>query len=351
MVLILVHEFGHFIVAKAFGIRVDEFGIGFPPRLLAFKKGETTYTINALLFGGFVRIFGENPGEGKSDPRSFSTKSRWAQATVLMAGITFNFLFAWLALSAGYMIGMPISADHAGFGTVTGIHTTIVDVQAGSPADKAGVKPEDVIEQVKTGTATLLVGSNADAVQEFILAHQDESILLTVMRNGQEKTLLAKPIEGITPGYKAIGIALGDIGILQLPPHLALLQGGMLSWKMTTSIANGLLGLMSNLVRGTGSWDGVLGPIGIAGMGATAVAHGAIATIILASLISINLAIINLLPIPGLDGGRLLIVIVEGIIKKPLGERFSTWITLAGFTLLIGLMLAVSVHDIFGLVR
>ena len=116
--LILAHEFGHFSVAKLFGIKVEEFGIGFPPRLLKIKKGETLYSLNLLFFGGFVKIYGEDANEGATDPRSFAHKPRLVQAAVIVAGVVMNLLFAWLALSVGYMVGLPTSAEHEGFGTV-----------------------------------------------------------------------------------------------------------------------------------------------------------------------------------------------------------------------------------------
>ncbi|MDO8548152.1 MAG: site-2 protease family protein, partial [bacterium] len=146
VLLILVHEFGHFVVAKFFGIKVHEFGIFFPPRIFSKKFGETEYSLNWLPFGGFVKIFGENYDEGKddpsrqgaaeADPRSFVNKSRWQQAAVILAGIVFNLLFAWLALTVGYMVGLPTSAEHRGFGLVQGATPTVIAVLPDSPAQK-----------------------------------------------------------------------------------------------------------------------------------------------------------------------------------------------------------------------
>src|SRR6185312_4731937 len=143
VVLIIVHEFGHFIVAKLFRIRVDEFGIFFPPRLFAKKFGETEYSFNLLPLGGFVRIFGENYDEGADEPRSFVRKARYKQALVLLAGIAFNLLFAWLVLSVGYMVGMPTPVDHIGFGQVTNTEVLVSNVIPNSPAEKAGLVPGD----------------------------------------------------------------------------------------------------------------------------------------------------------------------------------------------------------------
>lgn len=350
VLLILVHEFGHFIVAKAFGIRVDEFGIFFPPRLFARRWGETEYSLNALPFGGFVKIFGERVEDGATDPRSLLHKSRWTQAAVIVAGVFFNFLFAWLALSAAYMVGIPTSAQHFGVGEVRDVHTTITAVLPNSPAERAGVMAGDQVEVARTGLAELPAGANANELQQFILEHQDESVVLSVLRNKEEKTFLAKPTEGLIPGHKALGISLDDIGVLQLPPHLALVQGAILGEQMTVAIMGGLWGLVSQLFHGATDLAGVAGPIGIAGIGATAVQQGFVSTILLMSLISINLAIINLLPIPGLDGGRLLFIAIEAVIRRPINERLATSLTIASFALLITLMLVVSYNDVIRLI-
>ncbi|MEI6863891.1 MAG: site-2 protease family protein [Candidatus Adlerbacteria bacterium] len=381
--LILVHEFGHFIIAKAFGIRVDEFGIFFPPRIFAIKWRGTEYSLNWLPFGGFVKIFGENgeqtdvgtsieggapQGDGPrteqfpskeivyptpvaSPVDSFVHKPRPVQAAVIVAGIVFNLAFAWLILSAGYMVGIPTSADHKGFGVVQNAHATIVDVLPGSPADKAGLKAGDVVETVITGTASLQAGATAEDVQQFIAAHQDESIGLTVGRGSAEISVIAVPVGGIAEGHKALGVALGDVGVLKLSLFPALGQGALLAKEITISTAAGLLGFFAQIFHGTADFAGVSGPIGIAGMGSTAVQEGIIATIILTALISINLAIINLLPIPGLDGGRLLFIVIEAITRRPISPRFTLAFTLAGFGLLILLMVVVSYHDVLNLVR
>ncbi|MEI7720275.1 MAG: site-2 protease family protein [bacterium] len=384
IVLILVHEFGHFIAAKAFGIRVDEFGIFFPPRLFAKKFGETVYSFNLLPVGGFVKIFGENgdtdaaaeflpkrssdlPQSSSDDFRarpfspethasaSFSRRSRPVQATVIVAGIVFNILFAWLALSVGYMVGMQTSQDHQGFGRVSGVQTTIVAVVPGSPAEKVGLKAEDVIVKIQTGTAQLQ-GGDGSAVQAFIVAHQDESMVLSVSRNKTEQTFLAKPaflsgLSGVTTDHKAVGIELDDIGLLKLNPALALAQGALLTEQMTAGTATGLAGFLYSLATGGAHWGSVSGPIGIASVGSSAVRSGFTATIFLMALISINLAVINLVPIPGLDGGRFLFIVIEAIIHRPISEKIATRFTLVGFALLAALMLVVSFHDILKLVH
>lgn len=353
--LIVVHELGHFSVAKFFGIKVEEFGIGFPPRLLSFKKGETVYSLNLLFFGGFVKIFGEDAQEGAEDPRSFAHKHRAIQGAVIVAGIVMNLLFAWLALSAGYIHGLPTSVDHEGFGIVQGAKVTVVAVVPNSPAQEVGILPEDTIEVLETGTAkldvrTLNTNMQAEVVRNFIADHGEESIVLTVVRAGDEKTFLAKPTAGVIDGRKAIGVQLDDVGILKLSPPLALLEGAILGYHMTLSTAQGLGTFFSQIARGAADFNTVAGPIGIAGIGANAVHDGFGAAVVLTALISINLALINVLPIPGLDGGRLLIIVIEGVIRRPISPRITTAITIAGFAALIFLMIVVSYHDIARLI-
>lgn len=356
--LIWVHELGHFSVAKLFKIRVDEFAIGFPPRLFRVRYGETDYTLNLLLVGGFVRIHGENPSDlapGEQDPRALTSKNRGIQAAVMLAGIAFNLIFAWLALSAGYMAGLPTAASDKALGPITAPQVVISAVLPQSPGERAGFKPGDIIERLETGTtvldlATLSTNKQADAVQAFIGAHQDESFVVTIERNGEERTLLAKPVAGLAEGRKVIGIEFGDIGILQLPVHLALAQGAVAFKDLTIATAQGLGSFLGSLVVGSADFSQVSGPIGIAGVGQNAVKEGFSTAAVIAALISINLALINLLPIPGLDGGRLLVIIIEAIIRRPVAPRVTNALMLVGLAAIVLLMIVVSINDIARLV-
>jgi regulator of sigma E protease len=348
--LIIVHEFGHFIVAKLSKIRVDEFGIFFPPRIASIKKGETEYTLNALPFGGFVKIFGENPSEGAHDPRSFSRKPRIIQAAVVVAGVVGNLLAAWLLLSAGYVHGMPTSTAHAGFGEVQNPQTMVVEILPNSPAYIAGLAPKDVIVRIENGMQQLESGASAEEITEFITSHPEESVVVTVLRDDIEQTFLAKPAEGLVPGKKVIGMRLADVGTLQLPVHLALLQGAVLTYDIAVQTAQGLGGFVSNIFRGAADFSTVAGPIGIVAYGSSYIAEGFVSTILIAASLSVALAIFNLLPIPGLDGGRLLFIVIEGVSGRTISQKLSLRLTIAGFALLITLMLVVSYHDIARLV-
>lgn len=346
--LIWVHELGHFSAAKFFGIRVDEFAIGFPPRLLRVQWGETAYTFNLLLLGGFVKIHGEDPGAAGSDPCSMANKSRTIQAIVIVAGIVMNLLFGWLALSAGYMAGTPVGGDYAGAGEVRNKAVTIVYVMPNSPAARAGVATGDTIVRVVSGSGEVVpaVGKRGEDVQQFISAHQDESLIFITARKGVESSVLVKPEEGLVEGKKAVGIVMDDVGILQLPPHLALVQGASATYDLTITTAHGLFGFLGQVLRGAAQWSDVSGPVGIVGVGSSAVREGFAAAAGITALISINLAIINLLPIPGLDGGRLLIIAIEGTLRRALSPRVINRLSLTGLALVILLMLVVTYHDV-----
>ena len=348
--LIWVHELGHFVAAKLFGIRVDEFAVGFPPRLLRVRLGETDYTFNLLLVGGFVRIHGEDPGTAARDKHSMANKPRLVQAAVIVAGVVMNVLFGWLALSAGYMAGAQMVPGTAAFGEVRDAQATITQVLPGSPAQKVGLAAGDKIESLQTGAQPVKQIQSAEQATGYIAEHQNESLVVTVLRNDEERVFVAKPAEGFAPGKKALGISMADVGVLQLPPHLALLQGAVSAKDMTVSTAQGLGMFLSSIARGVADWGSVAGPVGIAGAGGAAVQEGFAAAVFITALISINLAIINLVPIPGLDGGRLLIIIIEAVIRRPVSPRVVNSLSLAGFALIILLMVVVTYHDIARLV-
>ncbi len=357
VVLVWVHELGHFSAAKLFGIRVDEFAIGFPPRLFTLQWGETRYSFNLLLIGGYVSIHGENgqeKGEAK-DPRAFTSKPRPVQAAVIVAGILFNVVFAWMVLAGGFMAGLQMGADHQGFGQVTNARPTIVGVMPGSPAEAAGIKPGDVVEQIHTATdsfdlRTLSTDRQAGMVHDFLVAHESQSVGLVVDRGGEEKDFIVKAKEGIVDGRKVLGIELDDVGVLRLPPHLAVLQAGLVAKNILWAEASGLGNLVKGLFVGGADLTQVSGPVGIVSIGSQLVSQGFSSTVTIIALISLNLALINIVPIPGLDGGRLLFIAIESVIRRPINQRWATGFTILGFATLLLLMLLVSVNDIVKLV-
>ncbi|MDP3734942.1 MAG: site-2 protease family protein [bacterium] len=361
-VLILVHEFGHFLLAKQAGIRVDEFGLGFPPRLFGRRKGETMYSINAIPFGGFVKIFGEDPSEearnGPDAARSFINRPRATQAAVLGAGVVFNLLFAWLLLTAAFTSGMPASVGFAEGLPVTNERVIITSVLPGSSAERAGLESGDIIRAVDAKDG--VVGAvSVEAIQQFIAARGGEPLLLTYERDGAVEQASVTPavlaFETLEASGAAarpvIGITMDMIGEVALPLHLAAVASGRLSFELPGRIAVGLGELIAGAIRGTADFSEVAGPVGIVGLVGEAAQFGFVSLLSFTAFISLNLAVINLLPFPALDGGRLLFVGIEALKRSPISPRIANTANTVGFVLLILLMLAVTYNDVVRLLH
>src|SRR3989344_316565 len=243
-VLILVHEFGHFIIAKLSGIRVDEFGLGFPPKIFSFKYGETKYSLNLIPFGGFVKIFGEDPNEesirGKDSKRSFVKKSKWIQVAVLIAGVSFNVIFAWLLISVGYMSGLPSSVGEFNAGVVRDAHVVVTSVQPNSPALESGLKSGDALLFMESQRGDVIQNFSVEDVQQFIGSHGDEEITILYKRGNDTATIKVRPSYELLPGKPAIGIAMDYIGFAKLPFFRAFYEGAKLTIGLTKAVAVGL---------------------------------------------------------------------------------------------------------------
>ncbi len=354
--LVLVHEFGHFITAKKSGIRVDEFAFGFPPRLFSKKKGETTYAFNALPLGGYVKIFGENPDDesisGPDASRSFVNKPARVQAMVLFAGIFFNLLLAWLLFSVGFISGMPSALD-SGYDNkyIDNAALTITSVSKGTPAEQAGLKIGDKISAVtivgeKDGG---LVTPEVDVFQKFIAAHDTVPLEIDVVRGTEHTVIPVTPAQNVIPDDKekaAIGISMGMIGTLKLPVHKAIWEGLTMTARVTGATAASLYHLIKDAVTGHGSLSSITGPVGIVGVVGDAAHFGFVYLLSFTALISINLAVINFIPFPALDGGRLLFLLIEKIKGSRITPKIANAFNSVGFALLIILMLVVTYHDI-----
>lgn len=358
-VLILSHEFGHFIVAKKLGIRVDEFGLGFPPRAWSIRKGETEYSLNWIPFGGFVKIFGENPDDdsisGPDASRSIVNKSRWVQAAVLVAGVSFNIILAWFLLSIGYISGLPSSTEMVPAGIeVKQARLLVTSVLPGSPAEKAGIKVKDQLLYLFDGK-TRIDKLEVRDVQEFFAGHGNQEVKVGVNRSsnpfsdipGEQLEFKVTPIEGVVPGKAGVGISLDKIGIVSLPIHLAFWEGGKLTYNLTKETILSLIKLIKGLFSSRESTLGaVIGPIGLIGLVGDARGLGLAYLLSFTAFISINLAVINLVPFPALDGGRLLFLAIEGIRRKRFNPKVINMVNTIGFLILIGFMLAVTYGDI-----
>jgi len=354
LVLVVSHEFGHFIVAKKFGIRVDEFSFGFPPKIFGKKIGETTYNLNALPVGGYVKIYGEDGDEesmkGPDQKRSFISKPRYVQAAVLFAGVVMNFLVAWLLLSVGFASGLPSSVSAVPDGSkVINPNLTVTSVMNDSPAKIAGIKIGDKIlslETKKDSTKLLSSVFGPESVQTFIKNNQGEEIRISLERGNEKKEIIVIPqkIEGAQEAI--IGISMDTIGRLKLPVHLAIWEGLKLSGSIFVQTVVGFYDLIHDALIGQGSMSNITGPIGIVGVVGDAAEFGFIYLLSFTALISINLAVINLVPFPALDGGRLLFLLIEKIKGSRIKPSVAGWVNTAGFGILIFLMIVITYNDI-----
>ncbi len=354
--LILVHEFGHFSFAKMFGIRVDEFGLGFPPEIKSFQKGETKYAINFLPLGGYVKIFGEtiddDSSSGPDSSRSFVNKSKWVQAAVLVAGIFFNILFAFVLFTIGSLSGLPASTDTYADTSIKNIHLSLTEIKPKSPAEKAGLHVGDILLSVQSGAVTLTGNQlTPDAAQQLIGGSAGQSIKISYSDNGQKKDVTLQTASGIVEGKPAVGIAMSLIGT---EPRLSFLKaiwrGAKLTGITLKEVVLGLYQFFSQIFLGHADMSQVSGFVGIAGMVGDASRFGFAYLLSFAALISLNLAVINLIPFPALDGGRLLFILIEAVKGSPIKARTANIANSVGFALLIALMIVVTYHDIAKLI-
>jgi len=254
VVLILVHEFGHLVVAKLTGIRVDEFSIGFfRPKLFSKKIGETEYSFRPLLLGGYVKIFGEDPDQesmfGPDKERSFVNKPKWVQAAVLVAGVGFNILLAWFIFSFVFMIGMPTVVSNEERGSVTDPKLVIIDVLPESPAGLVGFKNGDELLQLIAEEESTYIES-AEEVIAFISSHPGEEITISHKRGEDILETSVVPRGNLIPSdpeRAAIGISMGIVGTQQLLPHRALWEGGKFTISMLGLVGAALGGFFASI--------------------------------------------------------------------------------------------------------
>jgi regulator of sigma E protease len=344
--LIFVHELGHFVVAKRAGMKVEEFGFGFPPRLFGIKKGETVYSLNLIPLGGFVKVLGEDPGaEGEDDPRSFSRQGFWPRLLVLLAGVLMNFVFAWfLFFLAFWVIGSPIEVG-PGSSVPPGVKLSqeqlaIISVLPDTPAQEAGFRPGDAIVSVD-GTAFSDIGELID----YNTSHAGSEVVYVLRRGGEELTRTVVPRVDYPEGSGPVGFAPALLAIGKFP-FLAAIPASVVSLFERTGAILGAFGLLiANLFKSGQLAEGLAGPIGIAVLTRDFATLGVVYLVQFTAILSINLAIINALPFPALDGGRVLFLLIE----KARGAKSVKWEHIAnavGFVLLIILMIVVTVKDI-----
>jgi regulator of sigma E protease len=353
--LVFVHELGHFVVAKRSGMKVHEFGFGFPPRLLGIQKvngkwktvgrkdpesDTTVYSINTIPLGGFVKIMGED-NDTANDPQSFINKPFLPRFLTLVAGVVMNFVLAGLLLAIGYMAGLPVAVNSLdeipSNATFSDRSVAIIEVQDDSVADKAGLLPSDIILSID--------GQKFDTVQslqEYIRSKRGSEMTFNVKRVNEEKIL---KVQTSSEPDSIVGIGLALYGKLSFGPLAAIGQGYHTAYNQLVNIATGLYNLFST---GDGL-ESLGGPVKIAQLTGQVADLGFIPLLQFAAFLSLNLALLNALPLPALDGGRILFLIIEKIRGKRNNAKIEQYANAIGFMALLLLMLVITVRDVANL--
>jgi regulator of sigma E protease len=343
--LIFVHEFGHFIVAKRNGIKVEEFAFGLPllPAIFKTTRGETQYAIYPVPLGGFVRMLGED-GHSRSK-RSFAAKPRIVRAKVLFAGVAMNALLALVLLMAGFLFKMnPIALCASDYPATTFTNeVTLTAVSSSGPAHDAGLRTGDVIKSINGQAVSCFT-----EVPQRLKANAGQAVSLEIVRDGQSQQVSVTPRSNGEPGAGTIGVAPQDhYTKLDYPwylaPYLAVIESGAVVAQNLSAI-----GQVFGQIFTQGSVpEGVSGPVGIAKLTGQVVDLGALMVLRFIAIISLSLAVFNLLPIPALDGGRLLFIGIEALRGgKPVTPKLENAIHGVGFSLLILLILFITYFDI-----
>ncbi len=338
-VIIAVHEFGHYLTARLLGMKVLEFAFGFPPRIAAIRHAGIDYSLNAIPFGGFVRILGQDdfriqqPGEGL--PGSFTSKPWWAQAIVLAAGVTMNMVLALVVLTIAFTTGTTASTGDV----------RVDQVAPGSPAEKAGVQVGDIVRAID-GREIKRSGDLVSYVTSQARLHPDQEVTLQLERSGRALPPIkavprAEPPEGEGP----LGIRLEEVqGAVAVALPEAFQQALSLSGQVIGQIAE----LPGQLLAPRTSTGGptVGGPIEIFRVTGQVAQFGIPTFLKLVGVLSVNLAVLNIIPFPGLDGGRLFFVLLGGIFRVRFSPQVEAAVHAVGFLLLLLLLVVVSIADI-----
>jgi len=340
-ILVLVHEFGHFIAAKKSGVLVEEFGIGFPPRIFGIKIGETLYTINLLPLGGFVKLYGEQYDEisQKSKKKAFVYKHPWQKIVIIIAGVIGNFFLGWFLISYLFTQGVPIPANKV----------IIEKVQEKSPAKEASLQPKDAIYSLKVDKV-YPIKTSTDLIT-LTKKFAGKKIVLYVERGKEKFQTVIVPRKNPPKNEGPLGIVITSMTEKKYPWYQAPFYGLAHAASVTQKIIVELTKTVFQLLTFKKPSIDVAGPIGIARFTSEAAKFGHKAIFELTSLLSLNLAVVNLLPFPALDGGRLIFALYELITKKRINKKLESYLNLFGFIFLISIAILVSINDILKIYR
>jgi regulator of sigma E protease len=341
LALVLVHEFGHFIVAKRAGCGVEEFGFGFPPRLWSRVWHGTRFSFNLIPLGGFVKIEGEDMADTSPGPTSFASKSAGWRIAILSAGVAMNVVLAYVLLTAQSIVGTPILVTDANSAALTDQQVYVMDIAPASPAEQAGLKQLDRIVRINDRQHPSI-----EQVQQLVASGQGAPVTLEIERQGGGATLTLTPRVNPPAGEGPLGVSLAAAGLQQHPWWQAPWQGLKRTGELLGAIVTQFFQITKKLVTEGTTGGELTGPVGIAIYTNEAAQLGASYVLEFAAIISLNLALINILPLPALDGGRIVFVLLEKIKGRRLPLRFESMTHNIGFVLLIFLMLLITFRDI-----
>lgn len=326
----MVHEWGHFIAAKSLGMKVEEFAIGFGPKIFSFQKGETLYSLRIVPLGGFNKIAGMDAEEGL-DSRSYLTQPIWSRAIVIAAGSAMNLIlpiFLLFLIYTGVGMEQPINDPVVG------------QVMAGRAASQAGLQADDRILSIEG----MPVNSWNEMIQGFQKNPSGQTVTLEIVRNGVNQKLMVTPEHDAQSGRNLIGV-MAKTQVVKV----GVVEGAQLAFKQTWALTKGIAGGLYQMISGKSAVE-LSGPIGVARMaGDVAKSDGVVGLLGFAAFLSINLGFVNLLPIPALDGGHLLVLLVEAVRGKQLTPNQAYRIQMVGVAFLLTMFLLVTTQDILRL--
>ncbi len=342
--LMVIHEFGHFFIAKKFGVKVEEFGIGYPPRIFGKQFGETYYSVNLIPFGAFVKIYGEEGGV--DDYRSFSNLSIWKRILVVLGGVIAFWVAAIIIFSVLFSIGASVPVGDQDVVGDAPVIVKIVEVQKDSPASRAGIRAGDMVTSLKSKTQTVAVHT-ISGFQKFIQENKEGNVAVMVNRGKESLTFDVTPTVLPSTNQAVVGVSLQRSATI-IEKHSwyqAPIQGILFTGKVTWQSLQGIFEFFASLFKGRGVPQGseLAGPIGITIFLANAASYGLGFFLYFIGSISVLIAIFNLFPIPALDGGKLLFLIIEKVMKKPVPVPWEQGITIFFFVVLISMSLFITV--------
>lgn len=344
IVLMIIHEFGHFVIAKKFGVKVEEFGIGYPPRLFGRQFGQTLYSVNLIPLGAFVKIYGEEGGV--DDYRSFSNLPIYKRVLICLGGVIAFWLASMVIFSAVFLLGASIPVGDQDVVGVSQTQVKITQVVAGAPAQTAGLQAGDILVRLSGPQGQLQINKVAD-FQKFVSEANGQPLTMTVERNGNATEITITPRTKIPAGQGALGVALERVAqiISKTAWYLAPYKGVVFTVQTTGQALAGLYYTVEQLVIGRGVPQGaaLAGPVGITIFLSQAASYGAGFFLYFIGSLSVLLAIFNLLPIPALDGGKLLFLCIEKIKGSPISVTVEQSLTVVFFLLLITMSIVITI--------